>query len=93
MAVKIQHVNHDSLCGKKGITAGYVLLSVNGHDINDVLDYRFYANSRRINVVFETPEGETVTQRFKTAQNVDELGLEFDSYLMDKQHSCKNKCF
>ena len=67
-------------------------MSVNGHDINDVLDYRFYANSRRINVVFETPEGETVTQRFKTAQNVDELGLEFDSYLMDKQHSCKNKC-
>ena len=92
MAVKIQKVNPDSLCGKKGITAGYVLLSVNGHDINDVLDYRFYANSRRINVVFETPEGETVTQRFKTAQNVDELGLEFDSYLMDKQHSCKNKC-
>lgn len=92
MAVKIQKVNPDSLCGKKGITAGYVLLSVNGHDINDVLDYRFYANSRRINVVFETPEGETVTHRFKTALNVDELGLEFDSYLMDKQHSCKNKC-
>ena len=22
----------------------------------------------------------------------EELGLEFDSYLMDKQHHCKNKC-
>ena len=92
MAVKIQKVNPDSLCGKKGVTAGYVLLSVNGHDINDVLDYRFYANSRRINVVFETPEGETVTHRFKSTLNVDELGLEFETYLMDKQHSCKNKC-
>ena len=31
MAVKIQKVNPDSLCGKKGITAGYVLLSINGY--------------------------------------------------------------
>lgn len=92
MAVKIQNVNPDSLCGKKGITAGYVLHSINGHEINDVLDYRFYANSKRVNISFETPEGEIVTHRFKSALNVDELGLEFETYLMDKQHSCKNKC-
>lgn len=92
MAVKIQNVNPDSLCGKKGITAGYVLLSVNGHEINDVLDYRFYANEKRINITFESPDGETVTHRFKSSLNVDELGLEFETYLMDKQHSCKNKC-
>ena len=92
MAVKIQNVNPDSLCGKKGITAGYVLLSVNGHDIKDVLDYRFYANTRRINITFETPDGETVSYHLKSNGNVDDLGLEFETYLMDKQHSCKNKC-
>ncbi len=92
MAVKIQNVNPDSLCGKKGITAGYVLLSVNGHEINDVLDYRFYANTKRINIAFETSDGETVTYHIKSSGNVDDLGLEFETYLMDKQHSCKNKC-
>ncbi len=92
MAVKIKNVIPDSLCGKKGITAGYVLLSVNGHDIKDVLDYRFYANTKRVNITFEGPDGETVTHRFKSSRNVDELGLEFETYLMDKQHSCKNKC-
>ena len=92
MAVKIKNVNPDSLCGKKGITAGYVLLSVNGHDINDVLDYRFYANTNRINVTFESPSGEVINHRFKSGHNVDDLGLEFETYLMDKQHSCKNKC-
>lgn len=92
MAVKIKHVNPDSLCGKKGITAEYVLLSVNGHDINDVLDYRFYGNAKRINITFNTPDGETVACHLKSSGNVDELGLEFDTYLMDKQHSCKNKC-
>ena len=92
MAVKIKKVNPDSLCSKKGITAEYVLLSVNGHEINDVLDYRFYGNSKRINITFCAPDGETVVCHLKSSGNVDELGLEFETYLMDKQHSCKNKC-
>ena len=92
MAVKIANVNTDSLCSKKGITEGYVLLSVNGHEINDVLDYRFYANAKRINIDFLDKNGEKVTLHLKTHGNADELGLEFETYLMDKQHSCKNKC-
>ena len=92
MAVRIKSVIPESLCGKKGVTAGYILQSVNGHEINDVLDYRFYADTKRINITFECPDGQTVTHRFKSSLNVDELGLEFETYLMDKQHSCKNKC-
>lgn len=92
MSVKISNVDTNSLCGKKGVTAGYVLLSVNGHEINDVLDYRFYANSRRINIEFLDSDGNNVSLHLKTHGNADELGLEFDTYLMDKQHSCKNKC-
>ncbi len=92
MAVKIVDVNTDSLCGKKGITAGYVLLSINGHEINDVLDYRFYANAKRINIEFLDKDGNNAVLHLKTHGNADELGLEFETYLMDKQHSCKNKC-
>lgn len=92
MAVKIANVNTDSLCGKKGVTAGYVLLSVNGHEIKDVLDYRFYANAKRINIEFLDENGNNLTLHLKTHGNADELGLEFETYLMDKQHSCKNKC-
>ncbi len=92
MAVIVSKVNPDSLCSKKGVTAGDVLLSVNGHEINDVLDYRFYGNARRINITFKTSDNETVTYHLKSSGNVDDLGLEFETYLMDKQHSCKNKC-
>ena len=92
MAVKIKSVRPDSLCGKKGLTAGCVLLSVNGHDINDVLDYRFYANAKRVHIECLDNEKNRLDFHLKTGGNVDELGLEFDTYLMDKQHSCKNKC-
>ena len=92
MAVKIKSVRSDSLCGKKGLTAGCVLLSVNGHDINDVLDYRFYANAKRVHIECLDNEKNRLDFHLKTSGNVDELGLEFDTYLMDKQHSCKNKC-
>lgn len=92
MSVKITRVNIDSLCGRKGIAAGYVLLSVNGHQINDVLDYRFYANSKRVNIDFLDNDGNEISLHLKTRGNADDLGLEFDTYLMDKQHSCKNKC-
>ena len=92
MAVRIADVDINSLCSKKGITAGFVLLRINGNEINDVLDYRFYGNAKRLNMEFETPEGESLTLHLKSTGNVDSLGLEFETYLMDKHHSCKNKC-
>ncbi len=92
MSVKIANVNPDSLCGKKGISAGFILHSINGHHINDVLDYRFYADTKRLNMEFEAPDGAQVSLHIKSPGDIDDLGLIFETYLMDKQHSCKNKC-
>ncbi len=92
MSVKIANVNPDSLCGKKEISAGFILHSINGHHINDVFDYRFYADAKRLNMEFEAPDGAQVSLHIKSPGDIDKLGLVFDTYLMDKQHSCKNKC-
>ncbi|MCD7828602.1 MAG: DUF512 domain-containing protein [Clostridiales bacterium] len=92
MSVIVTEVKENSLCWKRGITEGYTLLSINGHAVNDVLDYRFYGNARRLHIVFLSPCGEEVSIHLKTGGCVDDLGLEFHTYLMDKQHSCKNKC-
>ncbi len=92
MAVKISSVDADSLCFQKGIKAGYKIISVNGHEIRDVLDYRFYASSKRLNILFENIDGEMLTLHIKSSGDVDALGLQFETYLMDKHHSCKNKC-
>ncbi len=90
MAVKIKSVCRGSRAEKKKIRGGDVLLSVNGHTINDVLDYRFYLNEEKL--VLEVEKGGKL-KRIKIKKNeTDDIGLEFETYLMDRQHACKNKC-
>lgn len=90
MAVLIGGVEKKSPAAKKRIKAGDTLLKINGNDIVDVLDYRFYQGETELLVTVLTKKGEK-TYKIKKSED-SELGLTFDSYLMDAQHSCKNKC-
>ena len=90
MSVKISGVEHDSILNKK-ISAGDTLVAVNSHEINDVLDYRFYTSACRLKLEIETGKGKRRTVKVKKGE-YDDLGLCFETYLMDKHHSCKNKC-
>ncbi|MBR4451197.1 MAG: DUF512 domain-containing protein [Clostridia bacterium] len=91
MPVKIKNVENGSLAGKKGICPGDTLASINGNEINDVLDYRFYLSEKKLNLLIVKPGGKEKKVRIKKEESED-IGLEFETYLMDKQHSCKNKC-
>ncbi len=91
MAVKIDGIAEKSPAFKKGICKGDKILTINGNEIIDVLDYRFYQNEKRLKISVETQKGKVKTIRINKGE-YEELGLEFNEYLMDKQHSCKNKC-
>ena len=90
MSVKIKDVESGSICSKK-ISAGDTLIAVNSHEINDVLDYRFYTSACKLKLEIETSKGKRRTVKVKKGE-YDDLGLCFETYLMDKHHSCKNKC-
>ena len=90
MAVTITQVQEKSPAARKKIAAGDVLLRMNGHEIEDVLDYRFYLFEPKLTLELETPKGPR-TVRIRKAED-EELGLEFETYLMDKQRSCRNHC-
>ncbi len=90
MAVTISGVLPGSSAARKCIRPGDRLLTLNGHEITDVLDYRFYLDEPRLSAVLETPEGKRVVRLHRDADG--ETGLIFDTYLMDKQHRCRNKC-
>ena len=91
MSVLIHSVIKNSLCDRKGICAGDTLIYVNGHEITDVLDYDFYIDSAKDPVISVKSGGRYRIIKLKRAENED-IGLQFETYLMDKQHSCKNKC-
>lgn len=88
MSVKISSVKKNSLCDAKGIKAGDELLKINGNEIIDVLDYDFYMAEQNLTLTFKCADGKYRVVKSKSA----DCGLEFETYLMDKQQHCKNKC-
>ena len=91
MSVVISAVEKGSPAYRAGIRENDILISINQNEIVDVLDYRFYENESKLTVTFRNQKGKEKTVKIKKDE-YSELGLNFDSYLMDAQHSCKNKC-
>ena len=91
MAAEIFGVQPGSLAERAGMEKGDILISMNGHSISDVLDYRFYETNTHLTVVFEKPDGRQIEEKIVKSQ-YGRLGIEFETYLMDKQRSCYNKC-
>ncbi len=88
--VTVTAVRPGSPADKKGVRAADVLLSVNGHEINDVLDYRFYTTER--NLTLSLHRGPEVIEVRLRKSEYEDPGLEFETFLMDRQKTCKNKC-
>lgn len=91
MSVIINSVEKGSIADKKGIRSGDTLVSIDKNEIMDVLDYRFYQNNSKLTVEYINSKGKIKRVKIKKTE-YDELGLEFETYLMDKKHSCRNKC-
>ena len=90
MSVVIAGVVPGSPAHRRGILPGDVLESIGGHPIRDVLDYRFYMTDSRLDLSL-LREGKPYRVRLRK-EEYEDLGLEFETYLMDRQHTCRNKC-
>ncbi len=90
LSVKVFGVTKGSFAEKAKLKKGDLLLSINGQEIVDVLDYRFYQNEEKLTLEIER-DGKRRLVKIKKGE-YDEIGLEFETYLMDKQRSCKNNC-
>ncbi len=88
--VKITSVDKKSRAEKAGIRPFDVLLAINGHEINDVLDYGFYLADKNVTVTVCRGEKKL---NFKIKKDVyDDIGLNFETALMDDKHRCENGC-
>ena len=88
--VRITYVEAGSSAERAGIIAGDTLIAINGNEICDVLDYRFYLSERSVKLSLER-DGSPYEKTIKKGE-YDDIGLGFETPLMDKKHTCKNGC-
>ena len=88
--VLINDVLPGSSADESGVKRGDYLIRINGKDINDVLDYRYYITESRVRLLIH--RGPDLFEVAIKKPKYDDIGLVFDTFLMDEKRSCKNKC-
>jgi putative radical SAM enzyme (TIGR03279 family) len=90
VGARVATVAEDSVAARGGIIPGDFLLAVNGHDIHDVLDLKFYLSEREddCDLVLRNPEGRLKKLHLQTATE-SKLGFELEEI---QTLICKNQC-
>ena len=73
------------------VRVGDKLLSINGHEVEDVLDYRYWSYEPQLTLVFRSADGGEYSVKARKCEGED-LGLDFEEYLMDRPWGCSNRC-
>jgi len=74
-----------------GLVPGDVIVSINGHRLRDVIDYRFYAADEALELVVQGGDGQARTVHIARDYEQD-LGLEFSAPTFDGMRRCRNRC-
>ena len=90
MALYVTAVDENSPAEKFGITVGCALLAIDGHPLNDALDYQFYTTPKSFSLELYKDEQHRTVQVEKG--EYEPLGCNFKTYLGDEKHSCANHC-
>lgn len=84
-------VEQGSIAEEMGIEKGDILVDINNQKIQDVFDYRYLIQDEYIEVGIRKPDGNEWLLEIDK-EEYEDLGIVFERGLMDRAHSCKNKC-
>ena len=88
--VRVTDVTENTPAYNAKIEVGDFIVTINGNEINDVLDYMFYIAEEKLDIeILRNGKSEHFNI---TKGEYDDLGLGFDSFLMDEKKSCHNQC-
>ena len=88
---KIASVEPGSIAEELGLEPGDAIEEINGNEIEDIFDYQYYVEEEYLDVLVLTKDGEECMLEIEKDEDED-LGIMFESSLMDEYHSCCNKC-
>lgn len=87
---EISYVEPNSLAEEAGLLKGDRILTVNGHEIHDILEYRYLISEPE--VVLEVQKADGSREVITIESDYEDLGIEFSEALIAEAKSCKNKC-
>lgn len=87
----ISNVRRHSLAEKAGIQPGEKLCSVNGCNVQDIIDLSFLTSDEVVELEIENAAGAKRLVQIEKYPDED-LGLEFESAVFDKVRTCYNNC-
>ncbi len=88
---RITEVEEGSIAKELELEKGDILLSINGSEIIDVLDYIEFMEAEELELLVQKADGEEWEIEIEKEPGQD-LGLKFEHDLMDKERVCRNKC-
>jgi len=74
-----------------GVEPGDVLLSINNMPVQDVFDYRYLTQEDTFDMLIRKKSGEEWLLEIEKYEN-ENMGISFESGLMDEARECANKC-
>lgn len=87
----ISKVLEGSIASEIGIVVGDSLLSINGKEVVDIIDYLFLISDEYVEIEVEKSDGEIWD--YEIDKDFDEeLGIEFSNPIMDHAKNCSNNC-
>ncbi len=87
----ITQVLNGSIAEELGIETGDSLVSMNGEAVCDIFDYRFHAADAELTLRIGKPDGNEWEFSIEKDE-AEDLGLEFENPLIDREHGCTNNC-
>ncbi len=88
---RIHQIEKDSIAEEMDIEVGDVLISINGVEVVDIIDYMYLTQDDFLEVEIEKASGEVWELEIEKDYDED-LGLAFENPIMDKARRCSNKC-
>ena len=87
---RIRSVDPGSIADELGLEPGDRLISIDGHDPEDIFDYEYYLENESVVVLVEKADGEE--WELDIENDYQDLGLTFENGLMSEYRSCTNEC-
>lgn len=91
MKNEIKEITPGSIAEEVELEPGDRLLSINGNEVIDIIDYKYLVTDEELVIEVEKPDGEIWEIEIEKDYDED-LGIIFKEGILDKPMKCHNKC-